>query len=159
MKKTICFAYFGDGKFIGWYSDSFGTITKQYPKIYSHSEEQVKVVRNNFEYKLSKFQEDPNFRKFNPGLAVLDSSLVGDAKELSQYSAIELRIVECPIYDGPNPNFDKERHKNWRAYDRKPMFEPENRDWIYADSELVKTWALQEPTEFMDVVSTCYLRK
>ena len=37
MRKTVCFEYFADGNFLGWYSDSFGTITKNQPKLYGYT--------------------------------------------------------------------------------------------------------------------------
>jgi hypothetical protein len=157
MRKNICFAYFGqmhggESKFLGWYSDSFGTLTKLQPKMYGYSEEQVEIVAKNFRYKMTQLREDANMRKFNPGLVVLDASLLTDAKTLGEYDDVTLCIVECPIYDGPNEAFDAERHKNWRAYNRTPFFEPENRYWIYADYQLVKGWAESAPAEFLGVI-------
>lgn len=152
MRKTVCFAYFGDGKFLGWYSDSFGTITKYSPKLYGYNPEQVAIVASNFRYKLEKLKEDWNLRKVTPGLAVLDESIASDAKKLSDFKEVKLCVVECPIYDGPNPAFDVKRHENWREYDRKPFYEPDNRDYIYADYQLVKGWAMGTPTEFLEVI-------
>jgi hypothetical protein len=152
MKKTVCFAYFADGNFLGWYSDSFGTITKWEPKLYGYTPEQVEVITKNFRYKMKKLKEDWNLRKFNPGLAILDASIVSDAKKLAEYDEVKLCVVECPIYDGPNPNFDKERHENWSVYDRKPFYEPENQNWVHADYQLVKGWAMSKPTVFLEVI-------
>jgi hypothetical protein len=152
MRKTVCFAYFGDGNFLGWYSDSFGTLTKHSPKLYGYSQEQVEVVAGNFRYKLQKLKEDWNLRRLNPGLAILDASIASDAKTLADFKEVKLCVVECPVFDGPNENFDEECHKNWRVYDRKPFYEPENRDWIYADYQLVKGWAMSAPTEFLEVI-------
>ena len=101
---------------------------------------------------MKKLKEDYNLRKFNPGLAILDASIASDAKKLAEYDEVKLCVVECPIYDGPNPNFDKERHENWSTYNRKPMYEPENQDWICADYQLVKGWAMSKPTVFLEVI-------
>ena len=154
MKKTICFAYYGDGKFMGWYSDSFGTITENKPKLYSYSPEQVDIIRKNFQHKLKK--EKSNLGEHIAPLKILDNSLAYDSSILSQYENVELRIVECPVYEGKNPNFDEERHKNWRAYNRKPFYEPGNEHYIYADYALVKAWASEEPTVFIETIFNTY---
>ncbi len=152
MRKTVCFAYFGDGKFLGWYADSFGTITKNTPKVYVYTPEQVETIKRNFRYKLNK--EKSNLGDLVKGLSVVDDSLAVDKQKLSPYKQIELRVVECPFYDGPNPNFDEERHKNWTAYKRKPMYEPENNYWIYADYTLVKGWATAEPVNYLEIITS-----
>ena len=54
-KKAICFAYFCDGKFIGWYSDTFGTVTENRPKIYRYSSEMLETIKNNLNYSLSVY--------------------------------------------------------------------------------------------------------
>ena len=153
MRKSVCYAYFGDGKFLGWYADTCGSIRSIGPKIYNHSPEQMKIIATNFRYKLKKLGEKSNIGSIIHGLEILDNSLNADSKILAQYQTVELRVVECPIYDGPNPNFDEKRHENWIAYDRTPFHEPCNPSWIYADYTKVNEWAANEPTEFLEVIT------
>jgi hypothetical protein len=173
--QSICFAYFGDGKFLGWYADSFGSIRRNQPKLYTNSAAQIEVVFKNFNNKLRDIHKTSDISKHDSRLVLVDESLNNDADELSQYSKVELRVVECPYYDGPNPDYDKaaynaamnERYKKMvsegitdtlegeerfdaiEAFDKKNP-RPKCDNWIYADFALVKVWAEKEPTEFLN---------
>jgi len=151
-RKSICFAYFGDGKFLGWYADSFGSIRESSPKIYGNSKEQIETITKNFNYKLSKIDGEYTLSKRHPAFGLIDNSLEGDSKILYPCKRVELKIVECPIYDGPNPDFDKEAYKKavdeWRPTDHSSP-RPRCNNWIYADYDKVKEWAKNEPTEFI----------
>lgn len=151
MRKTICFARFTNGKFIGWYSDTFGSITPNSPKLYGYTESQVKTITSNFNYMLNKFPTTEEE---------------------------ELRIVECPEYDGENPEFDEAAHEALAAAYKQKMtdagifdipapsvarieaikaFEGRNprpvaNNWIYADYSKVKEWAKNEPIEFLETI-------
>ena len=63
-RKPICFAYFADGKFLGWYADSWGSIRKDSPKIYGYSEDQVETITKNFRHKMSKLSRSPTTLPF-----------------------------------------------------------------------------------------------
>lgn len=182
--KNICFAYFADNKFIGWYSDSFGTITENSPKIYTNTDSQIDTITANFKYKLSKLKEESNLAK-NPilqELSPLDNSLNKDKKFLSQYKEVELRVVDCPFYDGVNPDFDKEAYvkkvneqtdllkafllENGIEWNDGPSLKRINlveefhkthpriksNNWIYADYKEVNEWAKTEPTQFLKII-------
>ncbi len=162
-RKNICFAYFADGKFIGWYADSAGSIRENSPKIYGHSEEQISVITENFRYKLSKLSTPSVLADYVglPGLGLLDNSLNADKTNLSQYNDIQLKITECPHYDGPNPNFDKEKYAEWLNAEkamngdnfRYSNCPKELENWIYADYNKVKEWASIEPTKFIGIIT------
>ena len=96
--KSVCFAYFGDGKFLGWYADSFGSVRKNQPKVYTNSEKQIEIITKNFRYKISELKHDSNLGDRNPALSIIDNSLKGDSKLLYPKKHVELRIVECPKY-------------------------------------------------------------
>lgn len=186
-RKTICFAYFADGKFIGWHSDTFGTITLSSPKIYGYSERQVDIVRKNFIHKVNKakgLQEDDFLSKVSKVITsvnpIAGALMIEEKSPLSQYNEIELRIVECPIYDGPNPDFNeqaydklmeerkqkmteegvlaipapsKERTEAVRLFDEK-YGKVKCDNWIYADYKQVKEWAIKEPTVFIETIKS-----
>jgi hypothetical protein len=190
-RKTICFAYFADNKFIGWYSDTFGTITKNSPKLYGNSEEQLETISKNFRHKVQKAKGliEDDLRSFaakiieplNPEAGAI---MKESKSPLAEYDYVELRVVECPIYDGPNPDFDKEAYKKltdereerWKKFEKdknlssgfsfKRMeaaeeFEktdprPYRNSWIYADYAKVKEWANNEPTEFLETITPNY---
>ena len=184
-EKTICFAYFGDNEFLGWYADTFGSIRSS-PKLYGDSKEQTDIISKGFRYKLEKARKAEKLRaeeiieEANPFAgAILSSGLRGDEAILIKYKDIELRIVECPYYDGPNPSYDSEAFK--KAYDehRKKMKEagifdipapskeridaieefektnprPESDSWTYADYSKVERWAKNEPTNFIGKIT------
>jgi hypothetical protein len=171
MHKNMCFAYYADDKWIGWYGDSFGTVSK-YPKIYTHSLGQIETVRKNFNYKLENIA--------NPKEELGFMALIFSSKSLLLNKKVSLRIVECPFFDGPNPEYKSEefealREKRREAltlagiYDLEPSvekilalkkfdeehpeFDYKIRSWIYPDYELVKEWALKEPTEFISIIT------
>mgnify|MGYP000861918923 FL=1 len=160
--KTIGFAYFGDGVFIGWYSDSFGTITSNRPKLYTYSANQIATVKGNFIYGLSQIQKRNTPSENKEADNVVDAILNVNRKDLSQYKNVELRIVECPYYDGVNPNYNEEKYKEWKEdYKAKNNGNiryadcpKELESWIYADKTKVREWAEKEPTEFIEVVTS-----
>ncbi len=178
MKKSIRFAYFGDNNFIGWYGDSFGSIVKTSPKIYGYSKEQIATIQGNLTYKMSKLKEESNIGSSNPAFAIIDNSLNRDKTNLLNYNEVELRIVECPEYDGRNPDFDEVAYEQLIAERKEQMtkegifdipapsrertnaiaeFEiryPRQKcdNWIYADYEKVKAWASIEPTVFIEIL-------
>ncbi len=160
--KTIGFAYFGDGVFIGWYSDSFGTITSNRPKLYNYSTNQIATVKGNFIYGLSQIKKNYGSSEKKEADNVVDAILHINRKDLSQYKNVELRIVECPYYDGVNPNYDEEKYKEWKEdYKAKNNGNiryadcpKELESWIYADRTKVREWAEKEPTEFIEVVTS-----
>lgn len=175
-QKTICFAYFADGKFIGWYADSFGSIRANSPKTYSYSEKQIEIVSKNFRHKLERGNTLSLDLKNPAANYLLNSSLDADSKMLSQYNTIELRVVECPEYYGKNPDFDEEDYKRKDAereqkfkesgiadmpismerFEAVKKFDEANHvecnNWIYPDSEKVREWAKNAPTEFLEII-------
>jgi hypothetical protein len=54
--KCICFAYFKDGIFKGWHSDTFGTVTRTEPKIYRTNSQGFNIVKNGLPRKLKQAQ-------------------------------------------------------------------------------------------------------
>ena len=178
MELTVCFAYYADGKFIGWYGGTFGGLSNC-PKLYTFTDSQCATIKGNLTHKLNKvnsssFNEEKEEKK---GLAAL-SLAVFDGEELLRGKEVELRVVECPEYDGENPNFDelaytkaldarKELMKSEGIFDipapsmdrfnaikefdkRHPK--PKCDNWIYADYNKVKEWAKNEPTEFLHII-------
>lgn len=171
--QTICFAYYGDGKFLGWYADSHGSIRPNSPKLYGNSDKQIQIISENFKYKMSKLQEVSTISESDSRFAILDNSLNKDKSDLSHYEYVELRGFLCPEYDGPNPNFDKsayeaQRTKRHADMEAQGIFnipapskerseaveaynsinaEPKCDNWIYADYTKVKEWASKEPIE------------
>lgn len=181
MNKSICFAYYADGNFIGWYAGTFGGV-RDYPKLYGNSERQLEIVKNNFTNKLKKINETSfdEAKKDLTGLAAL-KLLVFNNEDLLRGKDVELRVVECPEYDGPNPNFDKEAYEtelkkhtelfNASEANALPIGTervkavnkfleehpwPKCNNWLYADYAKVKEWAKNEPTEFITIIKPDY---
>jgi len=179
MKKSICFAYYANGEFLGWYGDTFGSITET-PKIYSSFEKMKDTITKNLSHKMKKINESSFEEAKNKadnivsaiGLAVFQN------EEDLRGKNVELRVIECPEYDGPNPNFDKLAYeKKVEDYQEKMKKEgifdipapsqerlkaidtfealnprPKCDNWIYADYSKVREWAKNEPTEFIAVI-------
>ena len=172
-QKSICLAYFADGKFIGWYSDTSGSVTKDKPKLYTNSESQLEIIKSNLTRKLAKI----NSTTFAAAKEASDGSfaetfrlLSFSSEELLRGKAIELRIVECPEYDGENPDFDnakyEQAYENWKqraisagVFGSPSIYAyeiidpaPKCNNWIYTDYGKVKEWAANEPTEFIGTI-------
>jgi hypothetical protein len=189
MRKSICFAYFADGKFIGWYSDTFGSITSNTPKIYPYTEDMLKTIRINFSAKVAKAKglAADDFQSKAASIIASQNPLGGrlmteHKSPLDGYADVELRIVECPEYDGPNPNFDEAKYKadideyykkrdellknlhdlkgglsnSERLTAQTEYFNtnpsPKCDNWIYCDYAKVKEWASNEPTQFLEII-------
>jgi hypothetical protein len=158
-RQSVCFAYFADGKFLGWYADSFGSIRNS-PKIYGNTENQKEIILKNFRHKLAELNKESTIGKHDSRLSVIDRSLNADKTDLMQYNDIELRVVECPEYDGPNPNYDAVKYKAWLEKERAEKLDkfkyancpPELNNWLYADYSKVKEWASKEPTQFLETM-------
>ena len=183
-RECIGLAYFVDDLFIGWYGDSFGTVSK-FPKIYDNSEQQLSTIKTNFNYKMTRINET----SFSKELANIPEDgqhhiealrlLIFTNEKALKGKKVELKVVACPIYDGPNPDFDREAWKkiiedqtelkkksgiyDLPAGSMKRMIalqafelenpEPKYNGWIYATAEEIKLWAEIEPKEFLKVIS------
>ena len=98
---------------------------------------------------------------------------------------VELRVVECPEYDGPNPDFDEEDYKKRSNEHTALVLEhlkslgvtgdgpspertravieftklnpsPKCNNWTYCDYNKVIEWAKNVPTKFIDVIKPVY---
>jgi hypothetical protein len=107
------------------------------------------------------------------------SLLEYDSESLLRGKDVELRIVECPEYDGINPDFDEDKYNRLQAAQREAMkkegifdipapskerseavdnFYKKNppikaNNWIYADYNKVKEWAKDEPKTFIGKIT------
>jgi hypothetical protein len=179
MENPICLAYFADGKFLGWYGDSFGSISK-FPKLYSDFDKIKDIVSKSLSQKIKKIKES-SFDEEKNGVTNIVSALglaIFSHEEILRGKEVELRVVQCPIYDGPNPDYDAEKYeKELSDYKQKmkdagifdipaPSLErlnairvfeaknprPRRNNWIYADISKMEEWAANEPTEFIEII-------
>jgi hypothetical protein len=51
-KKNCIFAYYKNNEFMGMRCDSFGTLRKDFAKVYTYSPEQVEVIKDNTKHEL-----------------------------------------------------------------------------------------------------------
>ncbi len=180
--QSVCFAYFGDGKFIGWYADTFGSISLNSPKVYSNFDSIRATITQSFRNKLAKVAEGKINTSNIPhtiGAAIVNAGLNKDAEILANFKTVELRAVACPFYDVPNPDFDREAYEDLIDERKIRMNEagifdipapskqrtdavdafnrlnprPKCDNWIYADYALVKEWAKTEPTQFLALIT------
>lgn len=192
MNKRVCLAYYADGKWIGWYADSFGSCRK-FPKIYGYTEPQMDIVRKNLRYKIKeinaesykqnheKFMEKQKNNELGPKESIhqVMKLALHDSENILAGKNVELKVVECPIYDGPNPDFSreaytkdrleyealmkdagifdtpapsKERTDAIREFETKhPRPIPDS--WIYGDRDKIQEWANIEPSEFLETIT------
>jgi len=94
----ICFAHYGDGEFIGFHADTYGTISKEYPKIYENSERQIEIIETNYKTRINSMrlmrEKQRNYKH-----------------ELSKYKDIELKVVLCEGLNDIYPT--KEQIDKW----------------------------------------------
>lgn len=180
MHKSVCFAYYADGKWIGWHGGTFGSVSDS-PKVYSSYEGMYDTIQKNLTYKLNRinttsYEEEKTKVE---GLAAL-SLLVFDSEDELRGKEIEVRGVQCPEYEGENPDFDGEKYKReWDGHKElwnKKVKEfnipdgssilrtithteflkehpyPKSNHWICCDYSKVIEWAKNEPTEFIGVI-------
>ena len=162
-RECICFAYFVEGVFVGWYGDTFGSVSTV-PKIYTNTPEMIRRIQDNFQHKIKLLMREGDLKGFR--------ALYSQGKEKLK-GKIELKAVMCPVYDGPNPDFDKEDYERRlneqnahmqsvgvfdkqgidridatdQYYISNPKVRPDN--WIYADYEQIKQFAQTTPTSFI----------
>jgi len=95
-KKNCIFGYFNKGEYQGARCDSFGHVSKEFPKIYTYSPEQVAIIKDNVMNELS-----------HSGSAFLNM-LFGEEDELTaelkhsedvkrEWGDFEIRVIEFPI--------------------------------------------------------------
>ena len=48
LNHLIVFGHYSNGEFLGFHSNSFGTISKNYPKIYQNTPRQLKIIETNY---------------------------------------------------------------------------------------------------------------
>lgn len=130
QKKNICFAYFVEGRFVGWYADTFGSV-RPTPKIYTYSDEQVEIVFTNCIHKLEKINTSSyeEQKEKVTGLRAI-GLLYYDSEDILRGKEVELRVVECPFYVGFDPSGT----------------------WVDANIDEVKEWAKVEPVEYIGII-------
>lgn len=138
----IAFAYYKDGKLIGYRADTAGTISKTSPKIYHYSKKQVETVLENIEYnvKNSKGIGDALLEVYgeNPVATLLAKKELEVHELLQDKRAFKIRVVEAP---------EKEKEFNVETA------QWEVNHWSYPHAE-VKIW-LQKPEEH-NILETHY---
>lgn len=156
----ICFAYFADGEFIGWYGGTFGPVSKS-PKVYTYSKEQIEVVSKNFRHKISEINRTTlkEAHKTADSLGETIGLLKFTSEDKLRGKKIELRVVICPYYDGPNPLYNTDAFKKFNAEAHAKGQKIKDKDmpfdcqcWIYADYDKIQEWANDEPTEFLQTI-------
>ena len=183
--KSVCFAYFADGKFIGWYGGTFGPVSDS-PKVYSSLESMRPTITKNLSNKLKTINETSfdEAKGTVTGIAAFGLLAFSCEDEL-RGKDVELRVVECPEYDGPNPDFDEEDYKKRSNEHTALVLEhlkslgitgdgpspertravieftklnpsPKCNNWTYCDYNKVIEWAKNVPTKFIDVIKPVY---
>lgn len=106
-EKSCVFALYRNGEFQGFRQDTFGTIGKDWGKIYGYSKEQVEIVIQGTEYNL----------KGNTGLGKVLKKLGADPDLMDEISKKEEETFEknykdasfeLRVLEGPTPEYEKE---------------------------------------------------
>ena len=179
-KKCICFAYYANDVFIGWYADTWGTVSANSPKIYGYSKEQLDKIRSSVIKKLQLINTS-DYEKLKGNATTLADTLSlaqFSSQEILKNKKIRLKVVECPFYEGHNPNYNQEEFEKLIEQEYKLMcdegvFETENNSperiaaikafikkygkvksnhWITPDYNEVRNWASQEPKDFLTII-------
>jgi hypothetical protein len=108
-QDCMAFGYYTlDGKLVGWYADTFGSI-RDNPKIYGYSDRQMEVVLGNTKSKVKRIREEVA----NPAVEVISSmNAVGGAmlkigvdaneKILKDLGKFEMKVFKAPISNESN---------------------------------------------------------
>lgn len=156
VPTNICFAYYADDEFIGWYGGTFGGVSNV-PKLYPNIPAQIDIVSKNFKHKIATINKTSfqNEKDKAETLGQTLSLLNFCSENVLRGKNIELRVVVSPFHDCENPLYDREAY---RAFHKKDVI-VEYKDlpihlqiWVYADYSKVKEWAANTPTEFIQVI-------
>ena len=137
-KQSIVFAFYKNGKLVGYRQDTIGSIGMEYPKIYStYSKEQVETVLKNIEHNV---KDSTGFGK------ALGIDVVAEREQqvhelLQDQKAFEVRVLKSPGYPVE------------REFDVAKTEWVENIVWSYPSEEINK-W-LETPEEH-EVIETHY---
>lgn len=101
-KPTVAFAFYRNGKLLGYRQDTFGSIGDR-PKLYSYDREQVEVViRNVTDNVLHQRPEyvDEFKKRIDPRVgAYMANSLRNAHNLLTEGVIVEMRVVRAPDYE------------------------------------------------------------
>ena len=138
-KKSCVFAYFKDDEFLGFRMDTFGTLGKDWAKVYTYSPEQVEIIKKNTEQELSN--GGTSFMKALFGMGGTPMNIEGDLldknsiidqvskgeQEKRQWGKFELRVLEwCPreeFYDACYPGEEWKKNKIMEEFMKKEPLE------------------------------------
>lgn len=100
-QEFICFAYYVDDRFVGWYADTFGSVRKT-PKVYPNTQEQRDIIERNFRLKIqairtSTFEKERERIRHDGIGGVFALQMFDSAKVLNKGDIVELKIVRCPF--------------------------------------------------------------
>lgn len=137
-KQPIVFAFYRNGRLVGYRQDTIGSIGMEYPKIYSaYSKEQVETVLKNIEHNVK------NPSGFGKALGI--DVIAEREEEIHQFHqdnrAFEVRVLKSPGYPVE------------REFDVTKAEWVENIVWSYPTEEINK-W-LETPEEH-EVIETHY---
>ncbi len=98
MSKSIVFAIYKNNEFQGFRQDTFGTIGKDWAKIYSYSNAQVATVIKNIEDNL---KGESNLGKF------LGNDIITNHEKAIHDKVKDLSVFEVRVLEGPPKYFEK----------------------------------------------------
>lgn len=115
MAKNIAFAYYKDDRLVGFYSDSFGTIS-DYPKIYPGTLDQVDVIVRNIIFSI-RCAQHPEIENIGDILnsEVVSSTLTMFYEKIQDLRSFELLIYPCVAYgEETNWVYPEEDIEDWK---------------------------------------------
>ena len=136
-EKPCVFAYFANNEFKGFRQDTFGTIGKDWAKVYTYSPSQVETIKKNTEQELNN--TGTSFMKALFGMNTVPMNMEGDIldknsiidqvskgeQEKRNWGDFELRVLEwCSrdeFYDSCTPG---EEWKKQQIIDKFMKIEP-----------------------------------
>lgn len=60
--SLIAFACYGDDEFLGFHADTWGSLTKNWAKIYTNTPSQLETMRNNFQHHIKEKLVESNYK-------------------------------------------------------------------------------------------------
>lgn len=128
MRQSILFAIYKNNEFQGFRQDTFGTIGKDYGKIYMYSPEQIEIVLNNIKSNLTSNKTIGDVLG-NPDIAKAERRI---NKEIRDKVVFDVRVIEGPKYE-----YEKTFNVNKAEYETSlyPTFDEEDCRRIFSNPE------------------------
>lgn len=135
-KQSIAFAHYKNGELIGYRQDTFGTLGKDWAKLYTYSKDQVETVLTNIRYTLGSKKKGVGETLLKLGIDPQNATLLKEAEDKTYEEGQKLGAFEVRVVKAPDKIYERE-------------FDVQNAEWVTSPwgqypAEEMKAW-LENP--------------